>query len=404
MYSTSYQFSLKKLEVKRHVFVEPYLRNSRSVYMHLLDELIKKMPPYIDLQAQPILDQINLQKSLASRYLGGGGGWRRAKKKLVTAIGLGRRGKNDKDIASSDTASPHDMPPLYVFALLEGNCFNRELRQTIMTLHRFRGWAASSERLNDVLECLEAMHHGLIPFNFATHQHKRLYHIPLTIDHFINGWASHYWDIDKWLTNGFPTSGVDVGTLQNPRGLLHALRENCAFRNKKNLENIYLHAQIIDSPNLEVEEDCITLTGLVLHNATWNTHNRCIQRSSYITDNSRHPCVKVTASLMPQNIDEEQQYICPLYACSSAYTCIAQPHSKWGESRQDSRDEEFLINVPVHVKKQPILDRGTQSTSTILTEADDSNDKEIDDCEDNVEITPALFAERNCALHAGWRS
>ena len=383
--------------------MEPYLRNSRSVYIYLLDELIKKMPPYINLEAKEVLDQINLQKSIASHYVGGGGGWKRTRKTLIKALGLGRRGKKDENIASTDKASPHDIPPLYIFALLEGYSFNRELRQTIITLQWFRDWGVSSDRLTDVLECLEAMHHGLMPFNFATHQRKRLYYIPLTIDYFINGWASYYWDVNKWLTDGSPTSGVDVGTLQNPRGLLHALRENYAFKNKKSLEDIYLHAHIVAAPSLKSDDDCITLTGLHLHNATWNAYYRCIQRSSYITDESRHPCVKVTASLKPQTINKEVQYMCPLFVSSSAYTCIAQPRSAWGESRQGGKSEELLLTVPIDVKRQLRFDTCSQST-TLADDANNAHEEEEDDCMDDVEVTPALFGERNCALHAGWRS
>ena len=400
-------FSLKKLESKRHVLVEPYLRNSRSVYTYLLDELIKKMPPSIDLESAGVLDQVNIQKSIASHHAGSGAAWRRTKKTLIKALGLGRRNKDDKDIASSDTASTHDIPPLYVFALLEGHSFNRELGQTVMMMQTFRDWGTSSERLNDVLECLEALHHGLMPFNFATHQRRRLYHIPLTVDDFIKGWASHYWDINKWLTDGYPTSGVDVGCLQNPRGLLYAIKQNYAFKQNKTIDEVHLHVELVVAPSLKLEEDCVTLTGLHLHNATWNARHGCIKVLTYISDDSRHPCVKITASDEPQRVNKDEQYLCPLYVCASAHTCIAQPHSAGGESRQDNKDEELLLFVPVHLKRQPNFDRDSFSTSS--SDEDEENnggddDDDDDDYGDEMEVTPALFHERNCALHAGWRT
>lgn len=406
--------SLKKLEMTRHVVVEPYLRNSRSVYMYLLDQLIHKMPPSIDLNSKEIKDQINTQKSLASRYVGGGGGWKRTKKTLVHLMGLGRKGKKDAEIVSADTASTRDLSPFYVFALLEGHSFNRELRQTVMVLEQFRDWGVSSEKLKDVLECLEAMHHGLIPFNFATHQRKRLYHIPLTIELFINGWASHYWDIHRWLTDGYPTSGLDIGSLQNPRGVLHALQEAYAFKHKKSIEEVYLHARLVAAPSLKPEEGSITLTGLHLHNATWNERHRCIQVPSYVTDESRHPYVKIAASLVPQQTNTKEQYLCPLYFHSSAYMCIAQPLSSSGESRQDNKEEEFLIAVPVYVKRQSVNyiereqdeheQRASMTSMTSEGEDEEHEEYEEEDYDDGLDVTPALFAERNCALYAGWRS
>ena len=371
------KLGFRKLIDHYHVSTVPYMTSTREMYMYLVDSLIiEKLLPSIDVNCQEIQDQINTQKSQISHLVGGGGAWKRAKRALLSKFNLNRH-KSDEEVMAEQEATSHNISPFYIFASLECATFNSELAHTILVLQQFREWGNDGDQLQVITESLEMLHAGVLPPIFVTHHQDRLRQSPIPIQSFVHGWANHYWDLWRWLVEGTPCSGIELGSVHNPegtkilfmqplafsllipscaffsllsKGLLHALREDFAFKKKLKLEEVHLTAHFCASGHISETPDSITFTGLVLRNAVWVPKNQCIETLASTSEGDCNPGLVLTASAQePEHL--ASRYLCPVYIHPSLHTCIGQPTSMHGASRQDTRDGRLLTHVSVNVQE-----------------------------------------------------
>ena len=132
--------------------------------------------------------------------------------------------------------------------------------------------------------------------------------------------------------------------------MLLALRESFAFKTKCKADSVHLHARLRDHGYICNAIDSITLTGLFLHNATWNSSQQYIETLASTQGGTSCPVIEITASTK-EFIPLSNQYLCPLYIHPSVHLCIGQPATMFGESRQEMRDGDFLMHVPTNVQE-----------------------------------------------------
>lgn len=153
--------------------------------------------------------------------------------------------------------------PIWLYALSECSVYNDSifsLRQQIVNLIRLsclENWNQSIASLSHVEEVVEMLENGFVPKHWmwkssALSDCPSEPSLPTTISTWIESIRRRRDMLFSWVMNGSPPI-LSLHLLQNPRGLLHALKESLSFKVDVNFDKIHIKAILVSDATFSSE-------------------------------------------------------------------------------------------------------------------------------------------------------